>query len=463
MNSKLISPYKVGAKLKTRRLARPSRPGSGCPELETHYSAAVDFIESRQLFGIQLGLSNITELLSRLGHPEKDLRFIHIAGTNGKGSVAAYLGAALSEAGCKVGVYTSPHLIDIRERMTIRGKPISEDRFCQLVDRIKPVVERMSNEPTYFEVGTALVLLYFALEKVDLAVMETGLGGRLDATNVIKPEVSIITNVDLDHTDRLGSSLAEITREKAGIIKKGVPVLTAEEKAEVINILQETASQRGSPLYRLGQDISYQIEEASWSGTKFNLKGLRGNYRDLFIPLAGEYQVKNAALAVGAYELLGFPADHLKKGLSGTSWPGRLQVVSHNPFIILDGAHNPAAVRELRYNLKKLFCFDRLFIILGILGDKDIEGIIRELIQLSPDTILLVEPPCSRAAAMPEIAKILERYTDCFELVGQIDKALKDACQRAEANDLVCVTGSLYTVAEAYRFRISDFGMRIAE
>ncbi|MEW5767012.1 MAG: folylpolyglutamate synthase/dihydrofolate synthase family protein [bacterium] len=420
------------------------------------YKAAVDFIESRQLFGIQLGLSNISELLSRLGHPERSLRAVHIAGTNGKGSVAAYLGAVLSEAGCKVGVYTSPHLIEIRERMTIRGEPISEERFCQLMDHIKPVIEGMSNEPTYFEVGTALVFLYFAQEKVDLAVVEVGLGGRLDATNVINPDVSIITNVDLDHTDRLGSSISEIAYEKGGIVKPGVPVLTAEEKVEVINILEEMTSEKGVPLYRVGQEILYQIKEASWSGTKFYLKGLRKDYFDLFIPLAGEYQVKNAALAVGAYELLGFPLHHLKKGLLGTRWPGRLQVVSRNPFIVLDGAHNPSAARELRHNLKKLFLFDRLVIILGILGDKDIEGIIRELIRLSPDTILLVKPACDRAIPTTEIARVVERYTDHFELVGQMDQALKAACQMAGDKGLICVTGSLYTVAEAYRWWIAD-------
>lgn len=424
------------------------------------YKAAVDFIESRQLFGIQLGLSNITELLSRLGHPERSLRAVHITGTNGKGSVAAYLRAVLSEAGCKVGVYTSPHLIEIRERMTIRGELISEDRFCQLVDHIKPIVEDMSNEPTYFEVGTALAFLYFAQEKVDVAVVEVGLGGRLDATNVIKPEVSIITNVDLDHTDRLGSSISEIAYEKGGIVKSGIPVLTAEEKAEVINILEKITSERGSPLYRVGQEILYQIKEASWAGTKFNLKGLRKDYSDLFTPLAGEYQVKNAALAVGAYEMLGLPLHHLKKGLSRTSWPGRLQVISRHPFIVLDGAHNPAAARELRHNLKKLFPFDRLVMILGILGDKDIEGIIRELIQLSPAMILLVKPTCDRAIPTTEIARIVERYTNHFELVDQMDRALKVACQRAGKKDLICVTGSLYTVADAYRLWIADCGMK---
>ena len=342
-------------------------------------SEALDYLANLAKFGFNFGLGRIQELLKRLNNPHLALKVIHIGGTNGKGSTSAMLSAILQEGGYRVGAFTSPHLKSYTERYRINGAEISGEQVAVLLDELRPHLEAMVAEgfehPTEFEVGTALAFLYFNREKVDFLVVEVGMGGAIDSTNVVKPLLSIITNVSMDHMDYLGHTIEEITLVKAGIIKPGAPVVTA-ARGEALGVIESVCLDKKSPLYVVGRDLSWQPAAWNLSGQEFSLRGRRKYYEKLFIPLLGRHQLVNAATAVAAAEVLmdlgvSLNGDVVRLGLARTRWPGRMEIVSQKPLVIIDGAHNYDGARCLRQALEEYFPGRSSIMVIGMLGDKE--------------------------------------------------------------------------------------------
>ena len=425
-----------------------------------NYEEVLKYLESFQRFGIRLGLGNIKRLLRLLGNPQERLKIIHIGGTNGKGSVGAFLFYILKEAGYKVGLYTSPHLVDFRERIRTTQGLISRKEIIRQISLLKPLITDHRLPITFFEVTTALALKYFAERRVDFAILEVGMGGRLDATNVTKPLVSVITNVDFEHTEHLGKSLKKIAYEKCGIIKKGTPVITAENKKEALRVIEDTCRKKKVRLYRVGKEIKFRSQISDVRYQTFNIEGIHGSYKNLRISLLGKHQLLNAACAIGTIELLRPKAritkEQIKKGLAKTTWPGRLEIVklrtqnSELRTIVLDGAHNVAGARALKEAIRDCFDYKRLILLLGILRDKDIKGIVAQLAPLA-SRIIITRPQTHRAAEPKEITKIAKKYSGSIVIKEKVSQAIRHAFFCAESKDVILVTGSLYTVGEAIK------------
>ncbi len=425
-----------------------------------NYQQAWTFLNNLQFFKIKLGLDAMTTFLGRVGNPHRRLICIHIGGTNGKGSVAATLLSILTAAGYKVGLYTSPHLSDVRERFRIGDDFISRDDFARLATVIQNVLA--GEQITYFEFTTTLAMLWFAEQNVDLAIMEVGMGGRLDATNVITPLVSVITNVSMDHEQYLGTTLAEVAGEKAGIIKPGIPVVTGVDDVTATAVIAEKCRQTGSPLYLLGRDFSgdrLHDEQQKW-----NYNGIKNSYTDLPLAMKGGYQHDNAALALAALELLP-PAlateeQALEKGLAGVHWPGRLEelhvaVAADRPnekyHVLLDGAHNPAGVEALRRALEDEFDYQELVLIWGAMADKDIARTLQTIGPLA-DHIIFTRPESERSAMPADLLTSLAKHYGKHKhalTAETVDGALDTAATLATKNDLICIAGSLYLVGRA--------------
>ena len=411
------------------------------------YEDAVAYLFGLQKYGIKFGLSKTSNLLEAFGNPHLRQKYIHIAGTNGKGSVAAMLEAILMKSGLKVALYSSPHLVRFTERFRIDGKEIHPGQVADLVRDLKRVVDP-TQPPTFFEVTTAMALIYFAREKPDISIMEVGMGGRLDATNVIRPVASAITNISLEHQSFLGPSLTDIAGEKAGIIKPGIDLVTAATQSQVIKVFSETCKRRKAPFWRIGREIRYRR-----NGAKLNYYGLGRIERDLELGLVGKHQVRNAALALAVVELLekrGFTVSsgHIREGLKETRWPGRMQVVSQKPLIILDGAHNPDAMRILVNSMRDAFQWKRLILVLGVMGDKDIPKIINRIVPIA-DYIIYTRPEYYRAAEPQVLMNEAGPFGKKGEVIPTIPEALNKAKDRSGPGDVILVTGSLFTVGEA--------------
>lgn len=404
-----------------------------------------------------VGLRRTEWLAESLGRPDRSYPIVHIAGTKGKGSTAAFVSAIARSAGRKVGLYTSPHLHTFRERFQIDGEPIGKSKFSELVAELIPLNQQLGREhpewgeATAFELTTVLAFLAFARAKVDLAVIEVGLGGRLDSTNIVDPTVSVITPISYDHMAILGNTLAEIAAEKAGIIKTGKPVVVGVQPEEARETIERIAAERGSPLVMAGRDW-----QAEGDSRRFDLSGPWGTYQGLSLGLLGQHQVENAGTAVAACWQLGqagVAIDELaiRTGLAGVRWPGRLEAVQEQPAIVLDGAHNVDSVRRLMAALSDHFHWNRLTFVLGIARDKDIDGMLA-LLAPRADRILVTRSRSPRAATARAIAVKAAQFaspgTSVAELASVAD-ALRQATTEAESNDLICVTGSLYVVAEA--------------
>ena len=415
-------------------------------------------------------LRRVEELLARLGAPHLGAKSVHIAGTNGKGSVAAMVAAELSCSGYVTGLYTSPHLHTWRERMRVDGEMISEDEFVALVEKVEPEVEAVNREGTYgrlttFELLTALGFAHFKQKGVEFQVLEVGMGGQFDATNVVHPEVCILTSIDLDHTQVLGSSLAEVAGEKAGIIKPGCVVVTAPQSDEAARVVAEACQARGARLVRVGTDVTWQGLGFDYQGQSLQVKGRLGDYR-LSIPLLGQHQLENAAVAVAALEVLlekGFRVcrESIIRGLAGVKWSGRLQVFDGHPVVVIDGAHNPGAARRLRESLEYYFklpvkggaragiCpFERAVLVIGVSGDKDIAGIAREL---APpfDKVIVTRSRHPRAMEQSAVMTEFIKHGAEVKTAEGIPSALALAADIAGSDGLVCVAGSLFVVGEA--------------
>ena len=429
------------------------------------YAEALDYIYNLNKYGIKLGLNNISYLLFLLGNPHKYLNIIHISGTNGKGSTAAIISSILQANGFKTGLYTSPHLVDFTERMKINSQNISQEKVCELLERIKPYIEEVSNttgynHPTFFEVITAIAFLYFYEEKVDFLVLEVGLGGRLDATNVCQPLISVITRIDYDHMDKLGSSLKEIAREKSGIIKTGKIVISSSQYEEAYKEIKKIANERNSPLFSIGKKINYQIKKTDITGSIFDLKGIYSEYKDMYVSLIGKHQVDNAATAIATMEALrikglNIPTKAIRDGLGKVRWEGRLEIIQNEPLLVLDGAHNPNGIKIVRQTLEELFSYNRLILVLAIFSDKDYKKMV-QIISPIADLIITTKAKNPRATPPQVIAKEAEQYINKNKIIAteSIPQAINCALSNSKKNDLICITGSLYTVGEAKRYFI---------
>ena len=424
------------------------------------YTEALSYIYDLTKYGIKLGLENIKYLLFLLGDPHKKLKIIHIAGTNGKGSTCSLISSVLQSDGYKVGLYTSPHLVDFTERIKINSKQIDRKKVSELLERIKPYIEKVANtpsygHPTFFEVITSMAFLYFFEEQIDFLVLETGLGGRLDATNICEPLISVITHVDYDHMDKLGNSLKEIAREKGGIIKSGGIVITSKQYDEAYNEIKKIANEKNSLIYSTGKEINYKIVKSDIKGVIFDLKGIYHNYKNLHTPLLGRHQADNAATAITTVEALKIKGINISEkairdGLEKVKWTGRLEIIQNNPTLVLDGAHNPSGVKVVRDALKEIFSYHRLILVLAIFADKDYKKMI-QILAPNADLIIATKAKNPRAASPQTIAKEAAQYIDENKIIvtENIPQAINCALSSSNKDDLICITGSLYTVGEA--------------
>lgn len=422
-----------------------------------NYQEAMEFLRNLTKFGFNFGLGRIEELLKRLGNPHGKLNVIHVGGTNGKGSTSTMIAAILQAKGFKTGIFTSPHLHSYCERYRINGKEIGQERIAELLTHLRPHLENMVAEgfehPTEFEVSTALGFLYFFEEQVDFLVLEVGLGGAIDSTNVVLPLVSVITNVAMDHMDYLGNNVKEIAEIKSGIIKPGMPAVTAAEDPEALTVIREACRRKGCKLIEVGRDIIWKITESTTEGQEFDLKTPETVYERLFIRLVGQHQVINAATAVAAIQALeehGYTFDKriIRDGLAYAVWPARLEMVSRRPRVLLDGAHNLHGAMALKSALSDVFSYDNLILVFGMLGDKEREKVVAQLAPLAR-AVVVTRPNSPRAGDWEKIADEVRKYIDEVYLIENIHQAVQKGMSIAGTNDLVCVTGSLYMVAEA--------------
>jgi dihydrofolate synthase / folylpolyglutamate synthase len=432
------------------------------------YQDALDFLYSfvdyetshQPRSPVNYDLRRMDELLARLGDPHLKAKTVHVAGTKGKGSTSAMIASALTAAGYRTGLYTSPHLVDIRERVRVDGRLISRSELMRCVAKLKPEVEAVNAAARYgrlttFEVLTALGFMYFAQKKVDFQVVEVGLGGRLDATNVVHPEVCAITTLGLDHTDVLGDTLAKISAEKAGIIKPGVPVVSASQELEAAQVIEDFCRRLDAPLVRVGREISYRGLEQTDASQSIEIKGRLATY-NIDIPLLGRFQQENAAVALGVLEVLVERAYHIKSenieaGFRRVRWPGRFQQLRKRPVLIIDGAHNPQAARELAKALRDLppqTTHGKRVLVMGTSSDKDYRGVAAILAPLF-DIVIATRSRHPRALAPDILAKEFAKLGCDTQTSNSVAEAMRLVVELAGSGGMVCATGSLFIVGEA--------------
>lgn len=423
------------------------------------YNEALAYLAGLNTFGIQLGLTRISRLLELMGNPERQFKSIHVTGTNGKGSTTAMLSAMLVASGIKTGMYTSPHLMDYTERLAIDGQPVAREDFAAAIEYTSRQVARLlelgGEQPTEFEVLTAAAFYWFARCRVEYAVIEVGLGGLLDSTNVIIPELCVITNVTIDHIDRCGATVAEIAHHKAGIIKEKIPVVTAAE-GEARELIGRTAAGKAAPLYSWGEDFTASFVTIKGRLQTIDIQAGVWKKQDRFaLPLLGAHQVRNAAVAVATAWLLSRQEERIsdrtiRRGLLQVSWPGRFEFVGDKPVFVIDGAHNLAGVQALRDNLDSLFPGRPITFLLGILRDKDVAGMTRSLIR-SCDRVVVVAPLSERAGEPAEVAALIT--AELVKTADSIEAGLQEVFSLAGESGIVCAAGSLYLIG-AVRKRV---------
>jgi dihydrofolate synthase/folylpolyglutamate synthase len=401
-------------------------------------------------------LSRVERLLAAVGNPHTRFPTVHIAGTKGKGSTAALSEACLRAAGYRTGFYISPHLHTFRERIQVAGQKIAREEVVALVEEVRPLIERTPGVTT-FEAITAIGFLYFARAGVDMAVVEVGLGGRLDATNVLTPEVSVITSLSLDHTYLLGNTLAEIAYEKAGIIKPGIPAVSAPQRAEAIKVLEAVSQEREAPLTEVGRDWDYDTGLADLDGQFFTTRRVTDGGSELdgeyWIPLLGRHQLENSTSAIAALDILrqrGFhiPAKAVHEGMRDVHWPGRLEILSRDPLVVVDCAHNPYSAQVLRKALEELFPGQCWVLIFGASADKDVAGILRALLPIS-EYIIVTRSDHPRAAAPIELADIVASVGGGAEVSVNTSKSLHRGLTMMDPGSGLLVTSSIFLVADA--------------
>ncbi len=433
------------------------------------YDAAIRFLFSQtdyeQMLRVRynrdtFSLNRMETLLKKLGNPHKKIRTVHIAGTKGKGSTSTMLAAMLQSCGHNVGLYTSPHINDVRERIRINGEMITKAGLAKLISNAeKHILAMADDKPTFFEIFTALAFCHFAEQKVDIAVVEAGLGGRLDSTNVLEPEVCGLTSISLDHMHQLGDTISKIATEKAGIFKRDVPVVSVGQTPEAKKVLKKAAKIAKTPLMFTGEEIefSYRIESSRVDGchARVCLTTPRSKFEHLPVPLLGEHQALNCGLALALLDQLksqGMEIDDARamEGLSGVYVPGRMELISSDPRILVDGAHNAASVQALIRAMGQHIPYDSLVMIFGCAADKDIEGMMRQ-VATGADKVIFTRAADNARAAKP--SDLAAAYEEVSGRVAQVTDTLEDAIAVARSaatrEDLVCVTGSFYLIGEA--------------
>ena len=425
-----------------------------------NYNEALDYIHGTYKFGSKLGLENIKDLLARLGNPQKQYRVIHVAGTNGKGSVTSMITNILHEAGYKVGMFISPYLENFTERIQVELREIPREDLAKTTQQVKEKVDEMvasgRNHPTEFEIVTAIGFLYFARQKIDIAVVEVGLGGRFDATNVVdEPLLSVITAIGFDHMDILGSTLGEIAFEKAGIIKQGRPVVSYPQLGEASSVIREAARERKSPYYEVdGHQID--VKESSLDENVFDFRYGDELYRDLKLKLVGEHQLLNAATALTAIEVvkelgLTVSKEAVVQGLLKTRWPGRLEKIQDNPIILIDGAHNAAGADALAHTVSTYFANDDLTLVLGVLKDKEVDAIVNRLCPLA-HKVIITRPDSPRAMDPVKLSEKVLVYNNNVTVEPDIIRAIHKGIDAAGEQGVILICGSLYLVGAARKY-----------
>jgi dihydrofolate synthase / folylpolyglutamate synthase len=406
---------------------------------------AIKYLNSLGIHRINLGLDRISKILETFDNPHKRLTCIIIAGTNGKGSVAAVTASILSAAGFKVGLYTSPHLVRISERIRVNDEEIPLGDLSRLIMKIKATASKiLTEQPTYFEVLTAVAFVFFYEKEVDFAVLEVGMGGRFDATNVANPIVSVITNVSLDHTEYLGDNIDKIAYEKAGVIKYGVPLVTGAH-GSALNVIGAIAEKESARVFRMGRDFSSKSENSA----HFNYRGHSFDLINLQLGLPGLYQINNATMAIATIEILceryGIDINEksLRIGLSTANWEGRMETLRLNPPLILDGAHNPSAAYALRSSLKHAYPEKKFLFLIGMLADKDHENYLKELSPIT-EGMIITEVPSERHMPSEDLANIARSYVDSVRVIND-SKAAFIALKKHNSTP-ACITGSLYLI-----------------
>ena len=433
-----------------------------------NYEESLAYLESLNIFGIKLGLERIQKLLARLELPQERYRTIHVTGTNGKGSVSAMLAGILRHSGIHTGFYSSPHLVSYTERIRVDGQAISEQEFADCLSSIKVYIDQMVADgeecPTQFEVLTALAFFYFAIKHVEYAVIEVGLGGLLDSTNVIVPEVSIITNVTLEHADRCGGTLEGVAHHKAGIIKDDVPVVTAAQGI-ALDIIRQQAEEKNADIFVAGEDFSAEFIscESNFQRLEFS-SGLLGAVKEPYtLHLLGKHQIENAAVAVMAAKLIHNLDDRITNktiddALSLVSWPARFERVEMGrQKIIIDGAHNPAGMVALRESLDLYYPAEERVLLLGILKDKDIDTMLDILLRPN-DTVVVTVPHSDRASDPQLLAGKVAAHVQHVEAIADNDEAVNRALELANGEKLLVMAGSLYLVGELRKMLLDKKG-----
>jgi len=429
------------------------------------YQATLQYLDTVQARGIKLGLQNMTSLLDALEDPQDSFPAIVVGGTNGKGSVSAFAASILARAGYRTGLYTSPHLVRYEERIQVNGHPITPSDFARAVTIVSQRIDEMLargalvSHPTHFEVLTAAAFVYFHAQEIQVAVLEVGMGGRLDAVALARTVVAVITNIDLEHTKYLGDTVEAIAREKAGIIREGCDVVTAETKPEALQVIRREASGRGVHLIERHESARVTHAASAASG-RFQLETSRASYGDIVLPLAGRHQVENATLAVLAVEALAdaelsdpieITREAMVEGLTRAHWPGRLQLVGHRPLMILDGAHNPAGAHALARALRDMGesgAWEHLWMIFAALVDKEIEPMARELFPLA-DRLIVTRGRSERFRDPAQLAELARNLGISAMAAASCDEAIRMARGQAAAGDAICLCGSLYLIGDA--------------
>ncbi len=415
----------------------------------TAYEKCLQAMYSLHRFGIKLGLDIISGMLDGLGNPQDTYNCIHIAGTNGKGSVASALSTILHRAGYRTGLYTSPHLVSFNERICIDNQPVSNDDIIAAHTRATEAFKG-DRENTFFELTTAMALDIFGRKQVDWAIIETGMGGRLDATNVLNPKLCIITNISLEHQSYLGDTLAQIAGEKGGIIKQGVPTITGVRQREVINTIEAIASEKAAPFYRFKE--AFDIRQLT--GNTFDYQGIETDLTAVEVGLTGDHQLENGALVLAACETLSrtgnatLPEEALRYGLKENKWPGRLEIVAKSPTILLDGAHNLVACKTLAHFLRTRFADRDITLVVGILDDKPYEQMLALLVPVCKK-LILTRPVIDRALEPEALLPVVKPYAKETTLIAGVPDAVNHAIDTARPDEVICIAGSLYVVGEA--------------
>ncbi len=421
--------------------------------IKNKYDQCLDTMYALGRFGIVLGLSTMQDILEKLGNPQNNFKCIHLAGTNGKGSVASTLSTILSTAGYKTGLYTSPHLVTFNERFCINNKNVTDSDVIEAFKAVE-AVNTGERSATFFEIATAMAFYLFSKKNVEFAIIETGMGGRLDATNIIKPVLSVITNISVEHKSYLGNTLSEIAGEKAGIIKKKTPVVTGAKQKSVLTVIGKKATDEAAPLYKFRND--FKVRRGKVEGS-FTYYGLNHTWYNMKTNLTGKHQVDNAALALAACEIMitektaDLSENDIKTGLQNTKWAGRLEIVSNSPLTIVDGAHNQVAIRKLTEYLRETYKGRNITLVTGVLDDKSYTTMFKCILPIC-NRVILTEAKSERSIDADKLLGAAKKLIGSAMIIKDIPEAIEYAETTSEPDDVICISGSLYVVGEAKEF-----------